>query len=169
MLDEFYQFLARMGFSDPLHPPITHLPIGLTVGALVFFLSAYMFRQKNFIVTARQVSILAFIFAFPTILLGVFDWIHFYHAMLFTPIIIKMILATVLLFLLGAGIILGSEVKVHPVFMSIIYILAFIAVFGLGYFGTNILYGRGLLQKTAVIEHSSAIITGSGAQHLPGK
>jgi uncharacterized membrane protein len=136
-----------MGYSDPLHPPITHMPIGLTVGALVFFLCAYYFKQKNYILTARHVSILAFIFAFPTILLGVIDWIHFYHAALFTPIKIKIVLASILLIVLGTGIIIGSEIKVHSITMAILYIIAFFCVLGLGYFGSSIIYGRGLIIK----------------------
>ncbi len=155
MIDQFFQFLAKMGFGDPLHPPITHMPIGLTVGALVFFLSAFFFKQKHYILTARHISILAFIFAFPTILLGVIDWIHFYHAALFLPIKIKIVLASILLIVLGTGIILGSEIKVHSMTMAILYIIAFFCVFGLGYFGTSIIYGRGLLEKSSAVTNVS--------------
>lgn len=147
MIDQLFQFLAKMGYSDPLHPPITHMPIGLTVGAIVLFFGAYYFKQKNYILTARHVSILAFIFAFPTIFLGVIDWIHFYHAALFTPIKIKIVLASILLIVLGTGIILGSEIKVHSLTMAILYIIAFFCVLGLGYFGSSIIYGRGLIIK----------------------
>ena len=113
MLDNLYAFLAKHGFNEPLHSPITHMPIGLTVGALLFFLVAVIFKRKQLVLTARHASILAFIFVFPTVMLGVMDWIHFYHAALITPIKIKMALASLALIVLGAGIILGSEIKLH--------------------------------------------------------
>ncbi|MBI4979621.1 MAG: hypothetical protein HZC28_19235 [Spirochaetes bacterium] len=147
MLDALYAFLAAHGFNEPLHPPITHMPIGLTVGAVTFFAVAIVFGRKNLVMSARHASILAFIFVFPTILLGVMDWIHFYRAAPFTPIKIKIALASVALMVLGIGIILGSEVKLHSVSMAVLYAVAFIAMIGLGYFGASIIYGRGLTIK----------------------
>ncbi len=143
MIDGLYQFLASIGFNEPLHPPITHMPVGLVAGALIFFLVAIILKRKNFVPCARHVAILAFVFAFPTILFGVFDWLYFYKAALITPIIIKMILAGLVVIVLGTGIILGSEIKLHSMWMTIIYALAFICVIGLGYFGAGLIYGRG--------------------------
>jgi uncharacterized membrane protein len=147
MIDDLYLFLAKLGFNEPLHSPITHMPIGLAMGALIFFLVAIIFKRKNLILTARHASILAFVFVFPTIILGVFDWIHFYHATLFTPIKIKMVLAAMALLLLGGGIIVGSEIKLHSITMTIIYSATCIVMIGLGYFGAGIIYGRGLRVK----------------------
>jgi uncharacterized membrane protein len=147
MIDALYEFLAKHGFSEPLHSPITHMPIGLSVGALIFFLTAIIFKNKQLVLTARHASILAFIFVFPTILLGVFDWIHFYHATLFVPIIIKMCLASAALILLATGIILGSEIKLHTISMTLIYAVTVVVMIGLGYFGAGIIYGRGMEMK----------------------
>jgi mono/diheme cytochrome c family protein len=142
MIDSLYAFLAKLGFTDPLHAPITHMPIGLVTGALLFFLVAVIFNRRVLVLTARHVSILAFIFVFPTILLGVLDWMHFFRAALITPIKIKMILAAVVLVVLGAGIILGSEVKVRTAPQLVLYALAFVAVVGLGYYGAKLVYGE---------------------------
>jgi uncharacterized membrane protein len=158
MIDDLYALLAKFGFNEPLHSPITHMPIGLVVGALIFFLVAVIFKKKNLVLTARHASILAFIFAFPTIMLGVMDWIHFYHATLFVPIMIKMTLAGIALIVLGAGIILGSEIKLHTMTMTILYVVAFVVMIGLGYFGSGIIYGRGLQIKAP---KSSVMATGS--------
>jgi uncharacterized membrane protein len=147
MIDDLYILLAKLGFNEPLHSPITHMPIGLVVGALIFFLVAILFKRKNLVLTARHASILAFIFVFPTILLGVFDWVHFYHATLYTPIKIKMGLAGLALCLLSAGIILGSEIKLHTISMTIVYAATFFVMTGLGYFGSGIIYGHGLEMK----------------------
>jgi uncharacterized membrane protein len=158
MIDQLYLFLAKLGFNEPLHSPITHMPIGLVVGALIFFIVAIVFKKRNLILTARHASILAFIFVFPTILLGVFDWMHFYHATLFTPIKIKMFLASLALVLLGAGIILGSEIKLHSISMTIIYAATFVVMIGLGYFGSGIIYGRGLEMKKP---NATGIVSGT--------
>jgi|WetSurMetagenome_2_1015567.scaffolds.fasta_scaffold106940_2 uncharacterized membrane protein len=173
MIDDLYALLARFGFIDPLHSPITHMPIGLVTGALIFFLVALIFKRKTLVLTARHASILAFIFVFPTILLGVFDWVHFYHATLYTPIKIKMGLAAVALVLIGAGIILGSEIKLHKISLTIIYAASFITVVGLGYFGSGIIYGRGLemkkpLQEKAPPAKRTAIDSLTGKKQ-PGK
>jgi uncharacterized membrane protein len=157
MIDQLYLFLAKFGFNEPLHSPITHMPIGLAVGALTFFIVALVFKNKALILSARHASILAFVFVFPTILFGVFDWMHFYHATLFTPIKIKMTLASIVLLLLGTGIIVGSEIKLHSITMTIIYAATCIAMIGLGYFGAGIIYGRGLEMK--IPKQKSAVTT----------
>jgi hypothetical protein len=67
-----------------------------------------------------------------------------------------MVLATVLLIVLGAGIILGSEKKFHSFPMVFLSLLTVGCVFGLGYFGSGIIYGRGLEIKKASIRHSTS-------------
>jgi len=141
MIDSLYQFLARIGFPDPLHAPITHVPIGLVIGAFCFFSFAVIFGRSSMYLTARHVSILAFLFVFPTIIFGVLDWIHFFKGALILPIKMKMILASAVLLLLGTGIILGAEVKVRSAPMMVIYALAVIAVVGLGWYGARLVYG----------------------------
>ena len=141
MIDSLYALIAKTGFTDPLHAPFTHIPIGLVIGAFLFFLVAIIFGRKNLITTARHVSILAFLFVFPTILFGVFDWLHYYKGALIEPIKIKMILASVVLVVLAIGIIIGSEIKVHAAPMIGLYGLAFLAVIGLGYYGARLVPG----------------------------
>ncbi len=142
MIDGIYQLLAKVGFTDPLHAPITHIPIGLVIGAFCFFYVAVIFSRKNLYLTARHVSILAFIFVFPTILFGVMDWLHFFKGALIPPIKMKMILASCVLVLLAAGIILGSELRVRSAPMMVIYALAVVCVVGLGWFGARLVYGN---------------------------
>ncbi len=141
MIDRLYALLDRLGFTDPIHAPITHIPIGLVIGAAIFFYVAVIFRKKTMFVVARYTTILAFIFVFPTILFGVMDWLHFFKGALIQPIEMKMILAGSVLVLLGIGIILGSEERVRTAPMLVIYALAFIAVVGLGWYGARLVYG----------------------------
>ncbi|MGA2546437.1 MAG: c-type cytochrome [Rectinemataceae bacterium] len=144
MIEALYRLLKNLGYDHPIHAPLTHMPIGLIAGALVFFLVALIFKRKQLILSARHASILALVFAVPTILFGVFDWIHFYHGVLFPAIKYKMFLAVAVVILLGLGIILGSEIKLRSLAMTLIYAFCFIAAVGLGYFGGNIVFGQGL-------------------------
>ncbi len=142
MADALYAILNRLGWTDPLHSLLVHLPIGLVIGALIFFLVAVLFRRTQLVMTARHAAILAFLFVFPTILAGVFDWLHFYKGVMIPAIRMKMILAGVVLVVLGAVIVLGAEIRLRTIGMTVLYALAFVAVVGLGYYGGGIVYGR---------------------------
>lgn len=142
MIEAIYRILKNLGFTDPLHPPIVHIPIGLVIGAFVFFAIALIFKRKQLVITARHVSILALVSVFPSLLLGVFDWIHFYHAALTLAIRVKIVLAAFLILLLVLGIVLGNRIKLRSAAMMIIYTLSFVAVVGLGYFGASLIYGK---------------------------
>jgi cytochrome c6 len=140
MLDSFYALLLRIGFTDPPHALLTHMPIGLITGALLFFLVAVIFRRKVLVPTARHVSILAFIFLFPTILFGVLDWLHYFRGALILPIKVKIILAAAVLLISGAGVFLGNRVKFKTAAQMVVYALAFVCIVGLGYFGAKLVY-----------------------------
>jgi len=169
MIDSLYRLLARIGFTDPLHAPITHVPIGLVIGAFCFFYVAVIFKKKNLYLTARHVSILAFIFVFPTILFGVMDWLHFFKGALIPPIKMKMILASCVMVLLGTGIVLGSEVKVRNAPMMVIYALAVIGVVGLGWYGARLVYGNWAGSQQAAEAPAPAVQgTGTNPASAPG-
>lgn len=142
-IDALYGFLGRLGFTDPLHPAIVHIPIGLVIGAFVFFAVALVFKRKQLVLTARHASILALVFAVPSILFGALDWIHFYHAAPIPAIRIKMALAAILLVLLVLGIILGGKGKSRNAAMLAIYACSFLCVVALGWFGAGLIYARG--------------------------
>jgi len=157
MIDAVYALLKSFGFDEPLHPPLTHMPIGLVTGALVFILLALFLRRKEFAPSARHAALLAFVFLFPTILFGVFDWIHYYHGALMPAIEIKMALAALVLVVLGAVIILGGEIRFQGTWLAVLLALAFVAVTGLGYLGGSIVSGRAFaLPASATAKAASA-------------
>jgi mono/diheme cytochrome c family protein len=162
MIDSLYVLIAKAGFTDPLHAPLTHFPIALVIGAFLFFLAAVLFGKKNLEVTARHVSILAFLFVFPTILFGVFDWLHFFKGALLPPIKYKMILASAVIVLLAVGIIMGSELKVRTTPMMVVYALAVVSVVGLGWFGGKLVYGGWSPAPEAVPAAAKAATAPSG-------
>ena len=141
MVDALYRLLTAVGFTDPLHALIVHMPMGLVIGAFLLVLIAILFNKSKLMLTARHISIMAFVFVFPTILFGVFDWLHFFKGAMIPAIRFKIILASAVLLILGAGIIVGSGVKVRTVPVAVIAALAFVAVVGLGYFGGSLVYG----------------------------
>lgn len=143
MIDALYKFLGKLGFTDPLHPMVVHVPIGLVIGALIFLVVALIFKRRQLVLTARHLSILALIFVVPSILFGVLDWIHFYQAAPIPAIQIKIVLAAILTVLLVIGIVAGGKAKPSSALMLIIYILSFFAVVGLGYYGGGLVFGRG--------------------------
>jgi mono/diheme cytochrome c family protein len=143
VIEALYRFLRSVGFNDPIHAPVVHAPIGLVIGALVFFAVALLFKRRQLVLTARHVSILALVFVFPSVLFGVVDWLHFYHGAMIPAILAKIGLAAVLTLLLAAGIVFGGRAKPVDAAMLVIYIFSFFAVVGLGYFGGGLVYGQG--------------------------
>ena len=65
-MDFLYQLLQKMGFDHPLHPPLTHMPIGLVIGAFIFLLVAITLRRNSSLTKAAYYCIVfAFSFLFP--------------------------------------------------------------------------------------------------------
>jgi mono/diheme cytochrome c family protein len=141
MFDPIYHFLSQIGYRHPIHPTEVHMPIGLVVGAVIFASIALLFRRRNLARTARHCIILAFIWLFPTMLLGFMDWQHFYAGAWLFPIKIKLMLAVTLLILLFIAILVSSRVGEESKSALATYCLCFLTVVALGYFGGQMVYG----------------------------
>ncbi len=143
MLDALYRFLATVGLQAPPHPLLVGVPAGLVFGALVFFVVGLAFKRAQFLATARHASILALVMLVPAILFGVFDWIHYFQGAVIPAIRAKMILSAILLVLLGAGIIVGSEERPRSAALAIVYACSFIAAAAVALYGAGLVYGKG--------------------------
>jgi len=141
MIDGFYAFLNAIGYHHPIHPTEVHMPIGLVVGALIFALISFFFRRQKLLFTPRHCVILAFIWVFPTMLLGYMDWRHFYGGAWIQPIKVKLVAAPSLTVLLAAAIYLGRKYGAASIRVIPVYFLCFCAVVVLGYFGGQLVYG----------------------------
>jgi mono/diheme cytochrome c family protein len=139
--EPFYAFFARIGYTAPFHPPLTHMPIGLVVGALIFLAVGLVFNRPGLRATARHCLILAWLFIFPTVLLGVMDWQHFYHGAWLLPIKAKIGLAGALFVALSYALILIYQGEPAQKKLLVVNLLAFILVVALGYFGGSLVYG----------------------------
>lgn len=141
MFDFVYEFLAGLGYTHPIHPTEVYMPIGLVVGAFIFAWIALLFRRPKLAPTALTCVTLALIWVFPTMLLGIMDWQHYYAGAMLFAIKMKLIFAPALLILLAAAVILGYKKGAESKAVLAIYCLCFVTVVILGYFGGQLVYG----------------------------
>jgi uncharacterized membrane protein len=141
MIEFIYQTLAKFGYTHPLHPALTHLPIGMVMGAFIFALAAIIFRRTSLTQTARYCVILGLLAAIPTALLGIMDWMHFYGGTLLLPFKMKIILAVILIAFLLLAVVIGFFGERFQKVLFVLYAMCLLTTVGLGYFGGEIVYG----------------------------
>jgi len=140
MVENLYSFLAKIGFSHPLHPMLTHVPMGMIIGMVVFSFLGLIWKDKNFAQTAFYCSVLALVAIFPVIGAGILDWLHLQQGEWNVYIIVKMILAVLLTILLILSVILkGKGTTANK--MLLIYLLCLACAGGLGFSGGQLVYG----------------------------
>jgi len=140
MVEGIYTFLENVGFSHPLHPAMTHAPMGMVIGMLVFGLLALKWTDKHFSITAYYCSVLALLTVLPTAFLGMLDWLHFLGGDWEALIIIKMTLTVILTILLAISVVLKLK-NGSPQKLFVIYLLCMACAGGLGYSGGELVYG----------------------------
>ena len=141
MVEFIYQTLTKFGYTHPLHPTLTHVPIGLVIGAFIFAIIGLIFKRANLAQTARHCAVLALIAAVPTAILGILDWQHFYGGSLLFTIKMKLVLAGVLLIFLFLAVIFGFFGETFSKIVLSMYVLCLLTAVGLGYFGGELVYG----------------------------
>jgi mono/diheme cytochrome c family protein len=142
MFDAFYEFLAKIGYTHPPHPMVLHIPIGMMIGAFLLAVAALLFRRPGLAQSARHCVIIVLIFYFPAVLTGVMDWQQYFFGAWLDPITIKVVLASVWLFFLLAGIFLGRKGKYGSKAVLATYALCFFAIVGIGYYGAELAFGN---------------------------
>jgi len=141
MIDSLYQLLEKIGYTHPIHPSLTHIPMGLIIGVFLFALISLIFRRTILPSLAyRRIIILALIFAFPTALFGYTDWQHFYEGEWLLAIKIKLVLTGLLFVLLFIAVLFGRKSEVETKGGLTIYTLCFLTVIVLGYFGGQLVF-----------------------------
>lgn len=141
MIESLYALLAKVGFTHPLHPALTHIPMGMVMGCFFFGFLVWYAKKTDFQKTCLHCSVLALIFIGPTIIAGIFDWQHLYAGRYQALIIIKMILAAALTGLLGYSIWLHRQ-GAEPKKIFIIYALCLACAVGLGFSGGELVYSN---------------------------
>ncbi len=140
MVENLYSFFEKIGYSHPLHPMLTHVPMGMIIGMVVFSFLGLIWKNKNFDQTAYYCSALALLAILPVISAGILDWLHFQQGEWNVYIIVKMVLAGILTILLIFSVILRNK-DTAPSKMLLIYLLCLACAGGLGYSGGHLVYG----------------------------
>lgn len=136
-----YGFARAIGYAHPLHPPVTHLPIGLVFGAALLGLASFALRHPPMGRAARYCAFLALCFAVPAALLGYLDWQHAYAGGGLWPVRIKIGLAGLLLAGLFWALVIGRDAEGAKGRVVLLYVCCLLIAVGLGYFGGQLVYG----------------------------
>jgi mono/diheme cytochrome c family protein len=140
-LDLFYDLLARLGYSHPLHAAVSHMPIALPLTAFFMLLVAIVWRRSTVALSAHHAFVAALLFYFPTVLFGITDWQRFYGGAWLPQIKIKIALAAALLPVLVIGVLLGRKSEGKRGALALVYTCAVLGVGALGYYGGDIVFG----------------------------
>jgi uncharacterized membrane protein len=148
MASPLYEFLSGIGYHHPLHPALTHLPVGLIIGGFIFIVLAYFSKCPKYAQSAKHCIVLALLAAIPTVIVGYLDWQHFYGGSPLCPINMKLRLAIVLLVFLFAAVFASIRNEKATMLRLLAHLLSLLVVIGIGYFGGELIYGK----KTASIQ-----------------
>lgn len=140
MVENLYTLLENIGFGHPLHPMLTHVPMGMIIGMVTFSFLGLIWKEKNFGQTAFYCAVFALLAMVPVIVAGILDWLHFQEGEWNVFIIVKMILGTILTILLLFAVILKRR-GLPPGKMLILYLFCLACAGGLGYSGGELVYG----------------------------
>jgi uncharacterized membrane protein len=140
MVENLYSMLEKVGYGHPLHPMLTHIPMGMVIAMVVFSFLGLIWKNHGFSQTAFHCSVLALVAILPVIGAGVLDWLHFQEGEWNVYIIVKMVLGPILTILLIFSVILKRK-ETAPSKMFLIYLLCLACAGGLGFSGGQLVYG----------------------------
>ncbi len=135
-----YHFLEGIGYRHPLHPVMVHLPIGLTMAALLFALAARILRKPELNRTAYHALVLGCLFAFLALSMGLIDWQHFYNGALLQPIKMKLAIAFPYALVMLSGVLIGYLRGPQSNALLAVYLVGFLGVGSLGFFGGELMF-----------------------------
>jgi len=141
MIESIYQTLAKLGYSHPLHPAMTHIPMGMIIGGFLFAVGSMVMKKADLAKAAHYCYTLALIFVLPTMMLGYMDWQYRLEAEWNRLILTKIILAVMLTAMLVISFFYGKNVKVDIKQKLIFYVICFAIAMGLGFIGGELQYG----------------------------
>lgn len=97
MTEFIFMWLQKLGYTHPLHAPITHVPMGMVMGGFVFALFAHVVRKPELFRTALHCYVLALLATPPAMFVGYMDWQHFYRGEANPYVTAKILLGALLL------------------------------------------------------------------------
>ena len=141
MTEIIFEFLNKIGFTHPLHPALTHIPMGMAMGAVTFRLASFLPKLKFLAKTGYHCVVLGLLGVFPTAFAGYLDWQHTYMGQWEFLIILKMVLAAGLTILLTAIVIMDDPETPKFDKKTLFYLLIVLLAIGLGFSGGELQYG----------------------------
>lgn len=141
MIEFIYQTLAKFGYSHPLHPAMTHIPMGMIIGGFLFAVGSAAMKKEDLSIAAHYCYTMALIFVLPTMMLGYMDWQYKFEAEWNGLILTKIILALMLVGMLVITFFYGKNMKVDVKKKLILYGICFVIAMGLGFIGGELQYG----------------------------
>ena len=141
MIDAIYGLLEAVGFVHPLHPAMTHIPMGMAMGGFIFALIFYLFEKKDFLQTAYYCVCLGIAGIFPTVLSGFTDWQYRFGGEWNFLIVMKMILAGALTVAFILAVTFTKKNPDNNLKILIIYGICLLFATGLGFMGGELQYG----------------------------
>jgi uncharacterized membrane protein len=141
MIEFIYQTLAKFGYSHPLHPAMTHIPMGMIIGGFLFAVGSAAMKKDDLAIAAHYCYTLALIFVLPTMILGYMDWQYRLEAEWNRLILTKIILALMLTGMLVISFFYGKNKQVDIKQKLIFYVICFVIAMGLGFIGGELQYG----------------------------
>lgn len=140
MTDLFYDLLARLGYSHPIHAVFVHMPVGLTIGAFCLYLSGFLLGRRDWMACAHRVIVLALLFLALAIPTGIMDWRRFFGGAWLFEIKAKVALAVLLVVLLSLTAFFGRRYEAHRKLLPGFFFLCALNVGALGYFGGQLVF-----------------------------
>lgn len=139
MIDFMYHTLESFGHTHPIHPVLTHIPMGMLIGGFIFAILALKLKELK--KTAYYCFVLALITLPPTILFGITDWLYRFNGVWSGLIISKYVMGGILLVMLAVVAVLGRKEDIKYNNILVLYALCMLLAMGLGYVGGEIIYG----------------------------
>jgi len=141
MTETIFEFLSKIGFHHPIHPALTHIPMGMVMGAAMFRVLSLIPRMKFLARTGYHCVVLGLLGIFPTAFAGYLDWQHTFQGQWEFLIILKMVLAVLLTLLMATILYLDDTETPKLNKVTLLYCLAVLCAIGLGFSGGELQYG----------------------------
>jgi len=141
MTEIIFEFLGKIGFAHPVHPALTHIPMGMVMGAVVFRLASFLPKLKMLAKTGYHCVILGLLGMIPTAFSGYLDWQHTFGGEWEFLIILKMVLASILFIVLLAIAIIDDPEQPKINRNTLLYLFTVLLAIGLGFSGGELQYG----------------------------
>ncbi len=141
MTEIIFEFLNKVGFNHPLHPALTHIPMGMVMGAVTFRLASFLPNLRFLAKTGYHCVILGLLGIIPTVFTGYLDWQHTFGGEWEFLIILKMVLAAILTISLATIVFVDDPEYPKLDKNTFFYLLIVLLAVGLGFSGGELQYG----------------------------